>query len=72
MEVQTMTTRSYAVDGMSCSHCVEAVTAEVGKVPGVREVTVDLGTGTVTVTGEAVADAAVGDAVDEAGYSLAG
>jgi len=67
-----MTTRSYAVDGMSCSHCVEAVTAEVGKIPGVREVSVDLSAGTVRVTGEAVEDAAVRAAVDEAGYSLAG
>jgi copper chaperone CopZ len=67
-----MTTRSYAVDGMTCGHCVQAVTAEVGKVPGVRQVTVDLDTGTVTVTGESVDDAAVREAVDEAGYSLAG
>ena len=67
-----MTTRSYAVDGMSCSHCVEAVTAEVGKIPGVHEVSVDLSAGTVRVTGEAVEDAAVRAAVDEAGYSLAG
>ncbi len=57
---------------MTCGHCVQAVTAEVGKVPGVRQVTVDLDTGTVTVTGESVDDAAVREAVDEAGYSLAG
>jgi len=67
-----MTTHTYAVDGMSCGHCVEAVTTEVGKIPGVHAVTVDLKTGTVTVTGEAVEDAAVRDAVDEAGYGLAG
>jgi copper chaperone CopZ len=67
-----MITRSYMVTGMTCGHCVQAVTAEVGKVPGVEQVSVDLDTGTVTVTGEGVDDAAVRDAVDEAGYSLAG
>jgi copper chaperone len=67
-----MTTRSYAVDGMSCGHCVDAVTAEVSKIVGVRAVTVDLEAGTVTVTGEGVEDAAVRGAVEEAGYDLAG
>jgi copper chaperone CopZ len=72
MEGQTMTTRSYAVDGMTCGHCVTAVTAEVGKVAGVERVTVDLDGGTVAVTGKNVDDASVRDAVDAAGYSLAG
>ncbi len=67
-----MTTRSYTVGGMSCEHCVNAVTAEVGEVPGVRDVAVDLDTGTVTVTGDSIDDEAVRAAVDEAGYSLAG
>jgi copper chaperone len=67
-----MTTRSYTVGGMSCEHCVNAVTAEVGEVPGVRDVAVDLDTGTVTVTGDSIDDEAVQAAVDEAGYSLVG
>ncbi len=67
-----MTTRSYTVGGMSCEHCVNAVTAEVGEVPGVRDVAVDLDTGTVTVTGDSIDDEAVRAAVDEAGYSLVG
>ncbi|MGZ4594235.1 MAG: heavy-metal-associated domain-containing protein, partial [Actinomycetes bacterium] len=46
-----MTTRSYAVDGMSCEHCVRAITSEVTKVPGVADVTVDLAGNTVDVTG---------------------
>jgi copper chaperone CopZ len=67
-----MTTRSYTVAGMSCEHCVTAVTGEVGEVPGVRDVAVDLDTGTVTVTGDSIDDEAVRAAVDEAGYSLVG
>ena len=65
-----MSTRTYSVDGMTCGHCVAAVTAEVGKVPGVAGVDVDLAARTVTVTGEPIDDAAVRDAIDEAGYAV--
>ncbi len=37
------------VDGMSCEHCVKAVSGAVGAIAGVSGVSVDLGTGTVTV-----------------------
>jgi copper chaperone CopZ len=72
-----MTTAStYAVSGMTCGHCVSAVTEEIGKLAGVSEVKVDLvdgGTSTVHVTSAAQLDTAqVRAAVDEAGYDLAG
>ena len=61
----------YDVEGMSCQHCVNAVTEEVSKVPGVEQVAVDLEGGKVTVTtAGAVDDAAVRAAVDEAGYTV--
>lgn len=37
------------VDGMSCEHCVKAVTNEVSALPGIGKVAVDLNTGSVTV-----------------------
>jgi copper chaperone CopZ len=56
---------------MTCGHCVNAVSSEIGKLAGVTDVAVDLATGTVTVTSEAPLDPqAVRDAVDEAGYDL--
>ena len=67
-----MTARTYTVEGMTCDHCVHAVTTEVGKVPGVTGVTVDLAAKTVTVTGDTVDDTAVNAAIDEAGYALVG
>jgi copper ion binding protein len=68
-----MTTATYTVTGMTCAHCVAAVTEEVGAVPGVTGVEVDLATGALTVTSDApVDDDAVATAVDEAGYALAG
>jgi copper chaperone CopZ len=60
---------TYQVIGMTCEHCVAAVRAEVGKLPGVSAVEVDLADGELTVSGE-VRDAAVRDAVEMAGYSL--
>ena len=68
----TTTIATYAVTGMSCQHCVDAVTAEVGRITGVEQVQIDLTTGAVTVTSTVpLAVSAVRDAVDEAGYDLA-
>ena len=68
-----MSSNSYTVVGMTCGHCVSAVTEEVGQVPGVTGVEVDLASGRLTVTSEAtVDDDAVRAAVDEAGYEVAG
>jgi copper chaperone CopZ len=67
------TTKTYTVTGMTCSHCVNAVSAEVRQLPGVTDVRVELSTGEVTVTGERpVDDDAFAAAVDEAGYQVAG
>jgi copper chaperone len=63
-----VTSKTWIVDGMTCGHCVASVSAEVGKVPGVSDVEVDLATKRVVVTGEGVADDAVVAAIDEAGY----
>jgi copper chaperone CopZ len=65
-----MEQRTYTVVGMMCGHCRMAVTEEVGTVPGVRGVDVDLDSGRVTVTGEGFTDDAVAAAVDEAGYEV--
>jgi len=63
----------YEVSGMTCGHCVGAVTQEIEALDGVTDVRVELATGAVTVTSEQPLDrAAVAAAVDEAGYELAG
>jgi len=65
-------TSTYTVTGMTCAHCVQAVTSEISELPGVDGVQVDLGTGTVTVTSAApLPPDDVRAAVDEAGYELA-
>ncbi|HVF04432.1 MAG TPA: heavy-metal-associated domain-containing protein [Frankiaceae bacterium] len=65
-----MSTLTYTVDGMTCQHCVTAVTGEVTQVAGVHDVSVDLDAKTVSVTGDSVDDAAVRAAIDEAGYAV--
>jgi copper chaperone CopZ len=65
-------TSTYTVTGMTCEHCVTAVTGELTALPGVEAVRIDLGTGAVTVTSTAPLGADdVRAAVDEAGYELA-
>ena len=70
------TTATYRVTGMTCDHCVRAVTDELSSLTGVRDVAVELhvgGTSTVrVVSASPLADSAVRDAVAEAGYDLVG
>ena len=66
-----MITSTYTVTGMSCSHCVAAVTEEVGRLEGVTGVDADLATGAVTVTSEKRVDRTeLRSAIEEAGYVL--
>jgi copper chaperone len=66
------TTSRFQVGGMTCGHCVMAVTRELGALPGVREVTVTLATGDVALVHDRPLDRAqVAEAVFEAGYDLA-
>lgn len=62
---------TYSVPRISCGHCSTAITGGVTKVGGVSAVDVDLDSKNVTVTGAGFNDAAVRDAIDEAGYDIA-
>ena len=66
-----MMTETFSVAGMTCDHCVKAVTGEIAKIQGVLELDTDLETGVVTVSSRAGVDRdEVAAAVDEAGYEL--
>lgn len=60
----------YRVGGMTCAHCVAAVTNEVGKIPGAETVDVDISSGRLVVRGEGIKYEDVRAAVEEAGYSV--
>ncbi|MET8158306.1 cation transporter [Sphaerisporangium sp. NPDC005289] len=66
-----MSTTTYTVKGMTCGHCVSSVKEEVGEVPGVTGVEVELSTGLLTVDSESPVDPAkIVAAVEEAGYKV--
>jgi copper chaperone len=63
--------REFLVKGMTCEHCAASVTEEVEQIAGVEGVDVDVAAGRVTVRGAGFEDAAIREAVDEAGYEVA-
>ncbi|WP_327675165.1 heavy-metal-associated domain-containing protein [Kitasatospora sp. NBC_00458] len=66
-------TTVYAVAGMTCGHCEQAVGKAVSALPGVTAVRVDVAAGRVTVSaGAALDEEALRAAVDDAGYELTG
>jgi copper chaperone len=59
------------VSGMTCGHCVSAVTMELSLLPSVTDVDVNLESGQVTITSDAALEQAqLATAIDEAGYEL--
>lgn len=70
----SMTTRILRVTGMTCDHCVTAVTDELTAVPGVEGVTVSVvpgGISEVAVTADAsVTQEQCAAAINEAGYDI--
>ena len=59
---------------MTCDHCVNAVTEEISKIPGVTEVKIDLHVGEISQVainaGIEISYADIAAAVEEAGYSI--
>ena len=72
MSTTSPTTTTISVSGMTCGHCVSAVSEELEALEGVEEVKVDLNAGgisTVTITaGKELSPSDIGEAVAEAGY----
>lgn len=64
-------TATYSVPAIHCAHCAASIREEVGEVDGVEDVDVDLDAKVVTVRGDALDDAALRAAIEEAGYEAA-
>lgn len=59
------------IKGMSCEHCVRAVTQALRDLPGVHEAEVSLERGGARITADdTVSEADLRAAVEEAGYDL--
>jgi len=59
-----------SIEGMTCGHCVQHVTKALTGVPGVTKAQVDLDSRSAVVEGSGVEDAALKDAVKDAGYDV--
>jgi copper chaperone CopZ len=71
-----MSTQTFPVTGLTCGHCVGAISSELSVLAGVQDVHIDLvvdGTSTLRVTADQeLSDDEVAVALDEAGdYKLA-
>ncbi len=69
-----MTIAVYQVQGMTCEHCVRAVTEELSTLSGVTDISIELNAGSLSAvhvtSSTALDEADVRAAVDEAGYEL--
>jgi copper ion binding protein len=72
MSTRTGHQTTLTVSGMTCQHCVSAITEEVGALNGVTAVDVTLSSGIVTISSVLeLSRADIAAAVDEAGYAIA-
>ncbi len=63
--------KTIKVNGMTCQHCVQAVTNALKGIDGVRNVSVDLGKGEASFEEEKPVDMeTIKKAVQEAGYQV--
>ncbi len=58
------------IDGMSCEHCVKAVTDALKGVPGVKPTHVDIGAAKLTYDPQQASPEEIVDAVTEEGYQV--
>jgi copper chaperone CopZ len=63
-------TKKLDISGMSCEHCVHHVTEALEGVAGVESAKVDLKGRSATVTGSALDDTLMREAVADAGYEV--
>jgi copper ion binding protein len=64
-----MTTLEISIEGMSCNHCVAAVSEALGDLPGVNVEKVDIGSARVSYQPEKVSPEQIVLAVEDAGYA---
>lgn len=66
-----MATTALKIDGMSCGHCVKAVTMALQDLPGVQVRDVKIGEAVIDADDQVVTRAQIAAAIDEAGFTLA-
>ncbi len=64
-------TVTFAIGGMSCTHCVRAVHTALADMPGAQVERVDVGSATVRYDPARTSPSAIAEAVRDAGYDPA-
>ncbi|MFE6165044.1 heavy-metal-associated domain-containing protein [Streptomyces sp. NPDC056486] len=65
-------TADYTVEGMVCQHCASSVTEAITSLGGVRDVTVEVQSGRVSVNSdEALDEVQLAKVLDDIGYEFA-
>jgi copper chaperone len=69
-----MEKKTLKVEGMSCEHCVKAVTKAAGELPGVKDLKIDLKGGTVSFNYDPakITLKEIEAAIVDAGYDVTG
>ena len=67
-----MTNTTLTIDGMSCGHCIKAVTMALQDLPGVEVKDVRVGRAVIATDDSVVTPEHVATAIEEAGYTLVG
>jgi copper chaperone len=62
--------KALKIDGMSCSHCVKAVTMALQELPGVDVTDVAVGQATIEADDDVVTEAQLAQAIEDAGFTL--
>jgi copper chaperone CopZ len=65
-----MATKALVIDGMSCGHCIKAVTMALQDLPGVEVKDVSVGQAIVDADDAVVTVAQLKTAIEEAGFTL--
>jgi copper chaperone len=66
-----MKQQELAIDGMSCGHCVKALTKELSAIKGMNVQEVSIGKAVIEYDAQLVSDEDILHAIDEAGFRLA-
>jgi copper chaperone CopZ len=66
---ETMTEKTFKIDGMTCHHCVKAVEVELEEI-GVENKEVEIGSAKVKYDENKLSEQDVEKAIEEAGYEV--
>ena len=65
-----MSTKTLTIDGMSCGHCITAVTMALQDLPGVGVRDVRIGRAVIDTDDSAVTPGQLATAIEEAGFTI--